>query len=307
MTIVLRLAGVYNLLWGAWAVLLPHQFWALLDMEQPNYPFLWQCIGMIVGVYGIGYWIAASDVARHWPIVLVGLLGKIFGPIGFVDAHFVRDLVPLRFGVTLLTNDLVWWVPFGLMLRHAYRVNEAARSAMLVEDAPRQPDGLLAALESATTQQGRTLAAMSRERPVLVVLLRHLGCTFCREALADVAARRAEIERSATICLVHMTDDASAAGLFAKHALGDVARVADADKRLYGALELARGTIGQLFGPRLWVRGLVAGVLGGHGIGGLRGDGFQMSGAFLIRDGRVVRAFRHQDAGDRPDYCAIAA
>lgn len=122
---VLRAAGVYNVLWGAWAILFPRHFWSLVDMEPPNYLFLWQCIGMIVGVYGVGYWVAARDPLRHWPIVLVGLLGKILGPIGFVDAA-VSGAVPLRFGVTILTNDLIWWAPFAMIL---WRARTAARAS----------------------------------------------------------------------------------------------------------------------------------------------------------------------------------
>ena len=70
---VLLLAGLYNLMWGAFVVLLPGVLFAWARMAQPLYPELWQCIGMIVGVYGIGYAVAAFDPARHWPIVLVGL------------------------------------------------------------------------------------------------------------------------------------------------------------------------------------------------------------------------------------------
>ena len=77
-------AGIYNLLWGGLTVLLPSWLFTLTGMEQPRYPFIWQCVGMIVGVYGIGYLAAASDPVRHWPIVLVGFLGKIFGPLGYV-------------------------------------------------------------------------------------------------------------------------------------------------------------------------------------------------------------------------------
>jgi small multidrug resistance pump len=49
-------------------------------MELPRYPDIWQCVGMIVGVYGVGYLIAAFDPLRHWPVILVGLLGKVLGP-----------------------------------------------------------------------------------------------------------------------------------------------------------------------------------------------------------------------------------
>jgi len=115
----LKAAAVYNLVWGAVAIAFPMLLFKLVGMDPlPNYPELWQCIGMIVGVYGIGYWIAASDPVRHWPIVLVGLLGKIFGPIGFVQA-VLADRFPLAMGLTILTNDLIWWVPFSLILLNA--------------------------------------------------------------------------------------------------------------------------------------------------------------------------------------------
>lgn len=79
---------------------------------------------MIVGVYGVGYGIAARDPFRHWPIVLVGLLGKIFGPIGFVGA-VTSGRFPLAMGWTIVTNDLIWWLPFGVILRAAFLSNQA--------------------------------------------------------------------------------------------------------------------------------------------------------------------------------------
>ena len=63
---------------------------------------------MISGVYGVGYAAAALDPLRHWTIVLLRFLGMVFGPVGFVYALAAGDL-PLRFGLTLLTNDAIWW------------------------------------------------------------------------------------------------------------------------------------------------------------------------------------------------------
>jgi len=114
----LRAAGVYNLVWGAVVIVFPHLLFDLCGLERMRYPQIWQCVGMIVGVYGVGYLIAATDPYRHWPIVFVGLLGKILGPIGFVKA-FADGIFPPTFGLTILTNDLIWWVPFGLMLWNA--------------------------------------------------------------------------------------------------------------------------------------------------------------------------------------------
>ena len=113
-------AGVYNLAFGLFAIFFPLSSFKLIEMAPPKYPELWQCIGMIVGVYGVGYLIAAFDPVRHWPIVLVGFLGKLLGPIGMISA-ISKGTLPLNFGLVNITNDLIWLVPFGFVLIHARR------------------------------------------------------------------------------------------------------------------------------------------------------------------------------------------
>lgn len=115
---ILKLAGVYNVLWGALIIFFPHALFDFAGLPRINYPGVWQCVGMIVGVYGLGYWVAASDPIRHWPIVLVGFLGKIFGPIGFLQSLYF-GVFNLKFGMTIITNDLIWWVPFFLILKNS--------------------------------------------------------------------------------------------------------------------------------------------------------------------------------------------
>jgi small multidrug resistance pump len=127
---VLQIAGVYNLIWGAWVVLAPLSLFKLLGVSEAQWPnatgqAIWQCVGMVIGVYGIGYLCAAIAPMRHWPIVLVGLLGKLFGPIGFVDAALVRKTFPTEFGWTIITNDLIWWIPFTMILLAAYKSRNA--------------------------------------------------------------------------------------------------------------------------------------------------------------------------------------
>lgn len=307
---VLVLAGVYNLLWGGAMVVWPHWLWDMVGAARPNYPELWQCIGMIVGVYGVGYLIASRDPLRHWPIVLVGLLGKIFGPIGFANAVW-SGTFPVGFGWTILTNDLVWWVPFGLILWRAFvaygtqglpeRTAEEFGSAREAMNATRIDGG-----EGA----GRTLLELTNEAPRLVLFLRHTGCTFCREAAADLKAARGAIEsRGVRAVVVMMSADPKAEAFLGEYGLGDVSRVSDPSGRMYRAFGLNRGSLWQLFGPFVIWRGLVAGVLHGHGVGRLEGDGFQMPGTFLVSKGEIVRASPAKTAADRVDLegmsCAI--
>jgi hypothetical protein len=115
MSLVLWAAAVYNVAWGAVVVLFPAQLFRWAGMQPPNYPELWQCIGMLVGVYGVGYAIAATNPVRHWPIVLVGMLGKILGPIGFLHAAW-QGALPWKAGWMIVANDLIWWLPFVALL-----------------------------------------------------------------------------------------------------------------------------------------------------------------------------------------------
>jgi len=120
MTCVLWAAAIYNLGWGGFVVLYPELPFRWAGMPPPNYPELWQCIGMMVGVYGVAYALAARDPIRYWPIVLAGLLGKVLGPIGFLHAALAGRL-PWRAGWTIVTNDLIWWLPFGVILAASRR------------------------------------------------------------------------------------------------------------------------------------------------------------------------------------------
>lgn len=298
---MLWVAGIYNILWGAWVVLFPGALFDWLGMVPPNYLQLWQCIGMIVGVYGVGYAIAATDPARHWPVVLVGLLGKVFGPIGMAQAVWEGSL-PAQFAVTCMTNDVIWWVPFTLALKHAWdvHVEQSAES----EDGPLPDERTL--LAGAVTSTGQTLAELSQQAPVLMVFLRHAGCTFCREALADLAGARQAIETSGTrIALIHMGEPAAFAAFSGQYGLSDLPAVADPSRRLYRGLGLRRGKIHQLLGWKVWWRGFQA-FLRGHRVGKFEGDVTQLPGVFLIHRGGVLRRYFHQTSADRPDYQALA-
>ena len=121
----LTLAAAYNLAWGAWVILWPHVLFGLAAMELPRYTMIWQCVGMLVACFGVGYAIASTNPIRWWAFVLVGLIGKIAGPLGFVQAAVTGDL-PWRFGWTILANDVIWWLPFFLILRAAYRHDQTA-------------------------------------------------------------------------------------------------------------------------------------------------------------------------------------
>jgi small multidrug resistance pump len=113
-------AAIYNVLWGAGVVLLPGAFMQLagLPPEDQVFPFV-QVMGMMVGVYGYGYYLLARAPQRYAGFIWIGLAGKTFGPLGFLSAALTGAL-PWSFGWVCVFNDLIWWPVFwSFALKHA--------------------------------------------------------------------------------------------------------------------------------------------------------------------------------------------
>lgn len=298
MKTVLLMAGVYNLAWGTFVVFMPQALFRFGGMEPPNYPSIVQCLGMVIGVYGFGYAIAAKDPVTHWPIVFVGLLGKIFGPIGFVWTAWHGEL-PWSAGVILLFNDLVWWVPFTLILMYAGKVQDDLRFGTTAID-------FTTALQASITDRGTSLWDLSHQRPTFVLFIRHSGCTFCREALADLKAKSAELQqRGWNLAVVHMSPVAAGRALLDQYGLTDVSAISDPDRGLFQAFQLQTGTLRQIMGPYVLWRAVIDGTVWRHGFGAIVGNPAQLGGAFVIDKGRIIRGYRHQTSADRPDFTAL--
>jgi hypothetical protein len=118
----LAAAAIYNLLWGSINIVFPDALFRFLRMPSPSYLALWQVVGMFVLVYAPAYGWAARRPSAYGHLILVGMLGKILGPIGFLWAAATGQL-PLRFGLVILTNDLLWWPAFACYLQAAARVH----------------------------------------------------------------------------------------------------------------------------------------------------------------------------------------
>ena len=163
-------------------------------------------------------------------------------------------------------------------------------------------------LTGVQTHTGDSLDELSRQSPLLVVFLRHAGCAFCRETLAELEQRREEIEaRGARIVLVHMIDDdAEAEMFFARYRLHDVPRINDSQQSVYRLFGLKRGSISEVMGVGVWWQGFKSIFMRGHVPGIPKGDIFQLPGAFLVEDGQIVREFKSRNSVEHPDYVEFA-
>lgn len=158
-------------------------------------------------------------------------------------------------------------------------------------------------MEEMITNEGLSLWDLTFKQPVMLVFLRHFGCTFCREALSDIARTRKRIESMGTqVVFVHMSDNKLAERYFNRYNLAGAPHISDPACQFYASFGLVKGNFTQLFGLQTWIRGFQAGVIRGHDMGLQLGDGFQMPGVFVIQCGEIRDAFIHKLSSDRPDY-----
>ena len=122
------LAAAYNIAFAAWAIVWPRAFFDLFGMDAPRYTAIWQCLGMVMGVYALGYAYAAWRLDRAFPFIALGLLGKTLGPIGWVATVHAGEW-PIRTFTLILFSDLVWWLPFGLFLLEGTRTGTRLRAS----------------------------------------------------------------------------------------------------------------------------------------------------------------------------------
>lgn len=124
-TTVLTAAGSYNLTWGGWVAVHPSDLYQAAGIPAPNHPEIAGVLGMVIALYGILYLHAAAHPEHGWPIVAIGLLGKVIGPVALLW-HITTGAWPTDSLAIIIFNDLLWWAPFALYLhdtRHALGAN----------------------------------------------------------------------------------------------------------------------------------------------------------------------------------------
>ena len=113
------LAGVYNILWGIFVSLDPNWLFRFARMPEPNYPEIFACLGMVVGLYGVVYLEIARRPEKGFLLALIGFAGKILGPIGAIYYVYTGKWAFAAL-IMNLTNDFVWLIPFAVYLYDSF-------------------------------------------------------------------------------------------------------------------------------------------------------------------------------------------
>ncbi len=139
------------------------------------------------------------------------------------------------------------------------------------------------------------LRSLFERDKVALVFLRHLGCVFCREHVAQLR-RYPELNIAfVTLGTVEQTE-AFRIAMKSPHRF-----ICDPEKRLHQAFNLNKGGLAQMISPRVVARAIGATLSGHFQSATTVGDPMQMPGVFVIApSGEVTWEHRSRDAADNP-------
>ena len=143
MTFVLRFAGGFNLLAGASMICFYHEGYKLLGVPRPEVILPVQVMGVLVGLFGVGYLLVAANPVENRNILLLGFLSKAISSV-LALAYVVKGRMPVGFAVVVFFSDVIYLPPFYAIMRRLYRAasqrEEADVSPRKVENAKDRKD-----------------------------------------------------------------------------------------------------------------------------------------------------------------------
>ena len=159
-----------------------------------------------------------------------------------------------------------------------------------------------APLTVVTLETGETkdLSDFYKDKPLILVFLRHFGCIFCREQIAGLREFKTE-----NIVLVGMGRIQETQEFKRKMEIPQPV-VSDPNKLLYDAFGLRRSSFGQQINPTLMRKSLKL-FQNGHRQGLMKQNPWMLAGVFRIeRDGEVSYSQFASDISDNLSGPAIA-
>lgn len=148
-----------------------------------------------------------------------------------------------------------------------------------------------------------TLAGQIMSERTLFVFLRHFGCIFCREAIADIRAAK-EADPDYPDVLFFFQGSATEGRAFLRRYWPEARAVADPELELYDAFGVGRATLLEALGPQVLKANRRA-KSKGHSSGPRSGDIWRMPGIFAVESLHIVWSHSPSHAADHPDFAGL--
>ena len=119
MKFVLRFVAVFNVSAGLFMLIGYHETYKIIGMNKPDISFPMQLVGILVGLFGVGYYLVAKNPVENRNVLALGFWSKFLGSC-LGTYYVVRGQLPLQFVAVYFFADVIYLPPFYLILRRLY-------------------------------------------------------------------------------------------------------------------------------------------------------------------------------------------
>ncbi|MGI9517209.1 MAG: hypothetical protein ACR2NP_09195 [Pirellulaceae bacterium] len=118
---LLKFVGCYNVLAGLGMIVLYHEGFKMLGLAKPDMNLPIQLVGMMVALFGVGYWIVARNPIENRNVLLLGFWSKFLGSV-LAAPYVISGQLPMIMIPIVLLADVIYLVPF-------WRIYQRCRAA----------------------------------------------------------------------------------------------------------------------------------------------------------------------------------
>lgn len=126
---LLWFVGGYNLLAGVNMLCFYHESYKVMGVAKPQLNLPIQLVGVLVALFGVGYWLVASNPVENRNLLTLGFWSKLLGSVLGIYYVWAGKLPPVFLAI-LFVSDIAYLPPFYVIMRRLYRL-AAERDASL--------------------------------------------------------------------------------------------------------------------------------------------------------------------------------
>lgn len=116
---LLGFVGVFNITAGLGMVVFYHEGYKLLGIHKPELMLPTQVVGILVGLFGVGYLLVAKNPVENRHILALGFWSKALSS-AVALSYVANGRVPLLFLAAVVFADIIYLPPFYMILRNIY-------------------------------------------------------------------------------------------------------------------------------------------------------------------------------------------
>jgi small multidrug resistance pump len=119
MKFVLRFAAVFNICAGLFMLIGYHETYKIIGMEKPDLNFPMQLVGILVGLFGVGYYLVARNPTENRAVLMLGFWSKFLGSC-LGTGYVILGKLPLHFVAVYFFADVIYLPFFYVILKRLY-------------------------------------------------------------------------------------------------------------------------------------------------------------------------------------------